>query len=139
MNFQSHAVRVLGALALLGCCGPSSIAAQPADAGAGRAPSWGAIASVQGWHGYSFNYSSRDAAELAARARCDRAAGRPGACVVLTYFDRSCGALAKGNYGEWGTAIAPTAAAAAKAAAVQCENHLPTEPCKVVVSVCSPG
>jgi hypothetical protein len=130
---------MLGALALLACCDPTGIAVRPAHAEPARGPSWGAIASMQGWYGYAFNFPSRDAAELAARARCDRAAGRPGTCVVRTYFDRSCGALARGNYGEWGTAVAATANEAGKAAAGQCETHLPTEPCKVVVSVCSPG
>lgn len=93
---------------------------------------------MDGWYGYSFNHPSRGAAELAARAQCDRAAGRPGTCVVRGTFDRSCGALATGNYGEWGTASAASAGAAAKAAAGQCDSHLPTQPCKVVVSVCSP-
>jgi len=100
-------------------------------------PNWGAIASLQGWYGYAFDQPSLSAAELAARAQCDRAAGRPGACAVRTYFNRSCGALATGNYGEWGTAVAATASAASQGAAAQCDSHLPTEPCKVVVSVCS--
>lgn len=117
---------------MLLCC---ALAAPQAHAEPG--PSWGAIASLQGWYGYAFDQPSRGAAETAARAQCDRAAGRPGACAVRTYFDRSCGALATGNYGEWGTAVAPTSADAGKAAAAQCESHLPTEPCKVVVSVCS--
>ena len=114
------------------CC---ALAASQAHADPG--PSWGAIASLQGWYGYAFDQPSRSAAETAARPPCDRAAGRPGACAVRTYFDRSCGALATGNYGEWGTAVASTSSAAGKAAASQCESHLPTEPCKVVVSVCS--
>ncbi|VTU30437.1 hypothetical protein H4CHR_02607 [Variovorax sp. PBS-H4] len=142
MTLHSYAVRMLGALALLGCCDPSGLAVRPAHAEPSRGASWGAIASVDNWYGYAFNFPSRDAAELAARSRCERAAGgkgRGGACVVRTYFDRSCGALARGNYGEWGTAVAATASEAAKAAAGQCETHLPTEPCKVVVSVCSPG
>jgi len=127
-----------GTLALLWCCGLTGLAAGPAHADAGQGPSWGAIASVQGRYGYSFNHPSRGAAELAARTQCDRAAGRAGPCVVRAYFDRACGALATGNYGEWGTAIASTAGAAGKAAAGQCDGHLPAEPCKVVVSLCSP-
>lgn len=125
-------------LALLLCVELTGTTAGPAHANPSQAPSWGAIASMSRWYGYSFNHPSRSAAELAARAQCDRAAGRSGACVVRAYFDRSCSALAAGNYGEWGTAIAPTAGAAGKAAAGQCDSHLPTEPCKVVVSVCSP-
>jgi hypothetical protein len=132
MRFRSCSARLRGLLALLSC---GVIAVFPVRAAPG--PSWGAIAAQQGWYGYAYDQPSRSAAELAARALCDRAAGRPGACAVRAYFDRACGALATGNYGEWGTAIAPTASAASKAAASQCESHLPTEPCKVVVSVCS--
>jgi hypothetical protein len=130
--------RVAIRLALL--CGCISVAsAAPPDQGGDPSPSWGAIASRSGWYGYSFNHTSRSAAERAARAQCDRAAGRAGPCDVRVYFDRSCGALATGNYGEWGTGIASTANAARQAAVAQCDGHLPTEPCKVVVSVCSPG
>jgi hypothetical protein len=132
MRFRSRPARLPGLLALLPCL---ALAVFPVQAE--PSPSWGAIATLQGWYGYAFDQPSRGAAELAARAQCDRAAGRPGACAVRAYFDRACGALATGNYGEWGTAIAPTASAASKAAASQCESHLPTEPCKVVVSVCS--
>lgn len=125
-------------LALLPGCALTGVALAPAHAGPGPGPSWGAIASMDKWYGYSFNHPSRDAAELAARAQCDRVARRSGACAVRAYFDRACGALATGNHGEWGTAIAPAAGAAGKAAVVQCDNHLPVEPCKVVVGVCSP-
>ena len=137
MRFRSRPVRLPGPLALLLCCALAGIVMGPARADPSPRPSWGAIASLQGWYGYAFDQPSRGAAELAARAQCDRAAGRPGACAVRAYFDRSCGALATGNYGEWGTAIASTSSAAGKAAASQCESHLPTEPCRVVVSVCS--
>ena len=139
MSFQRRAARTLGTLALILCCttaGGAATASSPADRA--QPPSWGAIASVQGWWGYSFNHASRGAAEQAARAQCERTAGQPGSCVVRTSFDRACGALATGNYGEWGTATAASAAGAGKAAAAQCNGHLPTEPCKVVVSVCSP-
>jgi hypothetical protein len=123
---------------LLLCCGLAGIAVRAAHAGPAEGPSWGAIASMHRWYGYSFNHPTRDAAELAARAQCDRAAGRSGTCAVRAYFDRSCGALAMGNYGEWGAATGATAGAADKAAAGRCESYLPTEPCKVLVSVCSP-
>jgi hypothetical protein len=135
MRFRSRSVHLPGPRALLLCCALTGIATGAAHADPG--PSWGAIASLQGWYGYAFDQPSRDAAETAARAQCDRAARRPGGCAVRTYFDRACGALATGNYGEWGTAVAATASAAGKAAASQCDSHLPTEPCKVVVSVCS--
>ena len=64
-------------------------------------------------------------------------AGRAGSCEVRVSFDRACGALATGNFGEWGAASAATMGAAGKAAIAQCEGRLPTEPCKVVTSVCS--
>jgi Domain of unknown function (DUF4189) len=138
MESRSTGGRLVRASAvLLACCAVLAVGAASA-AGPRQAPSWGAIAAMNGTYGYSFNQPSRTAAETAARAQCDRAAGRSGTCVVSAYFDRSCGALATGNYGEWGAATAATADAAAKAATTQCDNHLPAEPCKLVVKVCSP-
>lgn len=134
-NFRSRTVRVIAALAFLHGGNPIAMAATPADGGQGA--SWGAIASRAGWYGYAFNHASRDAAERAARAQCDRTAGRAGTCEVRVAFDRSCGALATGNFGEWGAASAATKGAAGQAAIAQCEGHLPTEPCRVVTSVCS--
>jgi hypothetical protein len=58
---------------------------------------------------------------------------------VRASFDRACAALALGNFGEWGAGVAPTQAAATKTAIDACESHLPTEPCKLTVKVCSPG
>ncbi len=125
------------ALTLL-LCGALAGVAGAAQAQSAPAPSWGAIASVYGSYGYAFNHPTRAAAEVAARTQCDRSVGRPGACAITAYFNRSCGALATGNYGEWGAATALTAEAAGKAAVGQCDAHLPTQPCKAVVSVCSP-
>jgi hypothetical protein len=127
--------KVAGLALFCGCTSATFAAPDPGS----QSASWGAIASKSGWYGYSFNHASRSAAERAARAQCDRTAGRAGPCEVRAYFDRSCGALATGNYGEWGSGIAPTADAARQAAVAQCDAHLPTEPCRVVVSVCSPG
>ena len=101
------------------------------------APRWGAIAAAQQWYGYSFDESTRDAAERAALAQCQRVAARGSNCTVRTAFNRQCGAVAFGNYGEWGAANAPTRELAAQAAANQCNEHLPTEPCKVAVQACS--
>lgn len=129
---RSRTARVIVALALLQGSSTPSLAAPP-EQGA----SWGAIASRSNWYGYAFNHPTREAAERAARAQCDRTAGRSGTCEVRVYFDRSCAALATGNFGEWGAASATTTAAAGKAAIAQCEGHLPTEPCKVVTSACS--
>ena len=115
---------LLGGLAGIGAAAPP-------------APLWGAIATVDGMYGYAFNHPSRTEAESAARAQCEHKSGRPGACVVRTTFDRACGAMATGNYGEWGVASAPTIGQARKEATAQCNGHLPTEPCKVLVAVCS--
>jgi hypothetical protein len=103
------------------------------------AASWGAIAARPGGHGYAFNQPSRTAAEQLARAQCERPAGKPdiGACDVRVWFENSCGALATGNFGEWGAATGADSNAATKAAVTQCDAHLPTEPCRAVVSVCS--
>ena len=141
MRLRLKALRsaALSALSLLlaggmalgpGLAGAASQADQPT-------PLWGAIATVDGLYGYAFNHPTRAAAENAARAECERKAGRAGACAVRTVFDNACGAMATGNFGEWGVASAPTVASARKEATAQCNAHLPTEPCKVLVAVCS--
>ncbi|MDM0026387.1 DUF4189 domain-containing protein [Variovorax saccharolyticus] len=139
MTFRSHAARVAALLMLLLLLGfqAAGIAAPSTPNDPDQGASWGAIASRRGWYGYAFNHKSVDAAERAARAQCDRAAGRSGPCEVRIHFDRSCAALATGNFGEWGAASAATTQAAGQAAIAQCESHLPTEPCKIVVSACS--
>ena len=149
-----RARRVVVAMILLGVVVPAASAAEPAAPGSGTAtgarralPSWGAIASGTGGYGYAFNHRSQAAAEQAARAQCERppVAGRgaapvaPSACEVRVAFDRACAALVTGNFGEWGTAVAPTKEAAGRAAIAECNSHLPTEPCKLVIGVCSPG
>ena len=133
------------AFVLVGGGIPAPVAAAPADPPTLRqASSWGAIAAKpDGGYGYSFNQASRATAERLARAQCDRAAGAAGAagatgaCEVRAYFERSCGALATGNFGEWGAAVGADKSAATKAAVAQCDAHLPTEPCRAVVNVCS--
>jgi hypothetical protein len=142
MSFRVPVVCAICTLAMHFACSPDAGAAAPSSRSGGaqrrdNAPSWGAIAYRAGSYGYAFNHDSRGAAERAARNQCDRAAGRAGACEVLAYFDRACGALATGNYGEWATAISSTNAAAGRAAVERCDAHLPTEPCKIVVSICS--
>lgn len=137
MTFRRLGVRLGAALVLFLACHAAGIAATSTPSGPDPSPSWGAIASRRAWYGYAFNHKTRDAAEQAARAQCDRAAGRAGTCEVRIQFDRSCAALATGNFGEWGAASAATTGAAGQAAIAQCEGHLPTEPCKVVVTACS--
>src|SRR4051812_38699745 len=100
-------------------------------------PEWGAIAARPGGYGYAFRHGTRAAAEQAARAQCEGASGRAGACEVRATFENSCGALATGNFGEWGAAIGADAKSAGQGAVAQCDRHLPTEPCKLIVSVCS--
>ena len=125
--------RAAVAALLCGGLGGVAIAADPAQ----PPQLWGAIATVDGLYGYAFDHPSRVSAENAARAQCERKAARRGACTVRTAFDRACGAMATGNFGEWGVATASTVAAARKEATAQCNSHLPTEPCKVLVAVCS--
>ena len=127
-RFRDLLKYTLFALACLSLCATAASAA---------APSWGAIATRPGGYGYAFNQTSRDAAERVARAQCEGAAGRSPRCEVRIYFDRSCAALATGNFGEWATAAGPDRRAAGQAAVSQCDGHLPTEPCKLAVSVCS--
>jgi len=137
MTYRTRLLRALAPLALVVggfLAGLASLSAH-AEAGAG----WGAIASRQGAYGFSYNQASRGDAERAALAQCNRVASRSGQCEVRAYFDRSCAALATGNFGEWGAGIAPTEAAAIKTAIGTCESYLPTEPCKVTVKVCSQG
>lgn len=135
---QARTLRSL-ALVLALCAGTA--AAQPADA-ADANPRWGAIAAQQQLFGYAFDHPTRAAAEQAARAQCAAAVAkakgqRGAACEVRTTFNRQCAALAFGNFGEWGAGSAPTREEAARDAARQCNDHLPTEPCKVAVQVCS--
>ena len=155
MNIRSFKMRVLVALALAHFVLANGAAAATAEKPTEQrrsTPSWGAIASQPLGYGYSFNQKSQAAAEQVARAQCERPPERKGAaaakgatvapavpvaCEVRTVFDRSCAALVTGNFGEWGTATAGTKEAASKAAIAECNGRLPTEPCKLVVSVCS--
>ncbi|MBB3181722.1 DUF4189 domain-containing protein [Variovorax sp. Sphag1AA] len=137
MTFRTRAMRACSLLALAGGGILAGMASLPAQADPGG--NWGAIASRQGAYGFSYNQPSRGDAERAALAQCNRVAGRAGQCEVRAYFDRSCAALATGNFGEWGAGVAPTESAAIKTAIGTCESYLPTEPCKVTVKVCSQG
>lgn len=116
---------------------PAPLTARPPGA---PGESWGAIASTPRSYGYSYNHASRAEAERAARAQCDREGARAGDghCEVHAFFNNACGALARGNYGEWAVAVEASDAQAGATALQQCNSHLPTEPCKVVASVCSP-
>lgn len=100
---------------------------------------WGAIAAARQNFGYAFDQPTRAAAELAALVQCEGVAGRTEPCTVRTVFERSCGVLALGNFGEWGAASAATEQQAAQEAVQQCNRHLPTEPCKVAARVCTAG
>ncbi|HYP83370.1 DUF4189 domain-containing protein [Variovorax sp.] len=134
MTFAAH---------LLSCTLALLAVAAPPSAAAATAPAWGAIAATRDGFGYAYSHSTRGAAETAAREQCEQAVAksRPGSargtCEVRTAFDHSCGAMAVGNFGEWGIATAATETAARQAAVQQCNTHLPTEPCKVTVGFCS--
>ena len=130
-------MRLQGRLLLGACMAAACATAFAADP---QPPRWGAIASNYPAWGYAYDHPTRQAAEREARTQCERSAARRGVlCEVRITFAQACGALAQGNYGEWGVATAPSAAEAARGAAKQCDDHLPTEPCKVVVRACSPG
>lgn len=120
---------------MAGCLAAPALAATAGARGASE--QWGAIATVDGFYGYSFNQPTAAAAENLARSQCERKAGRHGPCVIRSTFDRACAAMATGNYGEWGVASAGTIEQARTDATVQCDSHLPTEPCQVQVAVCS--
>lgn len=155
MNIRSQVVRGFVALMLVQVVLPVGAAAVPSEKPIEprrSASSWGAIAAQPNGYGYSFNQKTQAAAEQVARAQCERPPERKGApgakgasvapvapvvCEVRTVFDRSCAALVTGNFGEWGTATSGTKEAAGKAAIAECNGRLPTEPCKLVVSVCS--
>ncbi|MEJ8814892.1 DUF4189 domain-containing protein [Variovorax ureilyticus] len=137
MTFRTRAPRAWAALALAGGGILAGMASLPAHADPGA--TWGAIASRPGAYGFSYNQRTRGEAERAALTQCNRVASRSGQCEVRAYFDRSCAALATGNFGEWGAGVAPTEAGAIKTAIGTCESYLPTEPCKVAVKVCSTG
>ena len=114
--------------------GPAPLLAQMPPA------AWGTISAAPPWFGYAHDHPTREAAEQAANAQCRRVArGAAAACAPRISFERGCGALALGNHGEWGAASAASADEAARSAEHQCNQHLPTEPCKAVVRVCSRG
>lgn len=145
------------AIALAGLCAVAvtGVAAPPGampPAGRPATGAWGAIAARPDGYGYAFDQPSRATAERVARAQCERPGGAasppvpsspPGlagavrACEVRVWFERGCGALATGSFGEWGAAVGTDKDAAMKAALAQCDAHLPTEPCRAVASACS--
>lgn len=131
-----HLTRFISRLRLCGLV-TLSLACSIAWGATSARPSWGAIASQDRAYGYTSSYPTRAAAEAAALAQCRHGATRPASCAVRAYFDRGCGALSEGNFGEWGAATALTLDGARKAALDQCDGHLPAEPCKIVVSACS--
>jgi len=95
---------------------------------------YGAIAysPSTGAHGYSFDYGSRASAERKALSSCRKYARD---CRVPLWFRNSCGALAVGNGGGWGTAWGPNRAAAEANALRSCRGH--TKGCGVVRWVCT--
>lgn len=97
-----------------------------------------AAASTEGnFYGYSFAQPSRAAAERVALAECEAQAGRKGACEIGTWFANSCGAIAIGSAGAWGTDYAATTAQASASALHTCQSKDRSGACHLVKAFCS--
>lgn len=98
--------------------------------------SFGAIALDRrsGSHGYSFNWRSREDAQVAAMRECRAEANGQNDCSVVLWFTGACGALAqKGS--NWGVAWASSSQAAAAKARGLCESN--GTACEIRRTVCS--
>lgn len=98
--------------------------------------SFGAIALDQrsGSHGYSFNWHSREDAQVAAMRECRAQANGQDDCSVVLWFTGACGALAQAG-SNWGTAWASSSRAAAAKARGICESN--GAACEIRRAVCS--
>lgn len=98
---------------------------------------YGAIAYDAGSraYGWSHRWATRAQAEQRALHEC-RAAGGTG-CVLATWFQNRCGALATAPGGAWGSTSAPSGGAAADGALAECARRAGGERCKVLVRGCS--
>ena len=100
-------------------------------AGPPQTDTWGAIAyntrtRALGW---SYNFSSRRAAESYALRQCR------GSCRIATYFKNACGAIAIGRGGGWAANWGETPAAAERRALAGCRQR--DWECRVHRWVCS--
>ena len=105
------------------CAGSGEVAAQ----------NYGAIAYSPSTkaYGWSYDYSSRSAAENEALSGCRKHASD---CIVPVWFRNACGALAIGSNG-YGTGWATERSAAESQAMVVCRRH--TMDCAVKRWVCT--
>jgi hypothetical protein len=85
--------------------------------------------STRKW-GYSYDWSTRGAAERQAIAQCKAADAR-----VVAWSQNAYCALALGKEGSWGASYGATAAEARARALTRCRKHTPD--CKVVLCVFS--
>lgn len=113
-----------GVVAALLMFQPSGAHAQNNFGAIAYSPSSGAI-------GWAYDYSSRGAAERAARRACSR---RGRGCRGAVWFRNACGALATGPNG-WGSGWGVTRALAEKWARRTCSKH--TSNCRVIRWVCT--
>ena len=107
------------------------------DAGNNKPPqwqdSWGAIAVTNGAFGYSYDFSSEQAAIQEALSQCQKNASGKTCTLEQSYYNQ-CIALAWGNRGS-NTVSAPDIAQAEQLAIKNCEGR--TKNCKIYYSGCS--
>jgi serine/threonine-protein kinase len=96
-----------------------------------------ATATTGDFFGYSYGWSSREQAEQAALANCNRQAGAANACIIAIWFGDGCGALAIGSDGAWGGDWGPTSAEASAKALLLCQKEDKSGKCEVVKSFCA--
>ncbi|MEM8854676.1 MAG: DUF4189 domain-containing protein [Devosia sp.] len=106
-------------------------------AGSAAAQTYGAIAysSRTGAYGYSYDYSSRGAAERRALRECRK---RAGGCVIATWFRNSCGALATAPRGGWGAHWGNNRRQAQRKALRRCRQE-GNNNCRIAVVTCARG
>jgi hypothetical protein len=106
----------------------------------GGGPSYGAIAATAttgDFYGYSYGFGSQKEAEQKALGECDASAGKPGSCMIATWFYNECGGLAQGADGSWGADWADTEKAAGEKALAECRSADTSGACHVVKTYCS--
>lgn len=85
--------------------------------------------------GWSYRWGTRALAEQRALQECRAAGGRE--CLVATWFQNHCGALASSPRGAWGSTSAPSSGAAAGGALAECARYAGGERCSVLARGCS--
>ena len=97
---------------------------------------FGAIAysEASGSHGYSYDFSTRSAAEVKAVRECENYSGY-GDCRVLVWFQNGCGALAKSPSGAYGSGWGDQRVTAERYALEGCSQH--GQGCSITRWVCT--